>query len=146
MSNEEGEKSYFIQGTSNNGLVLAHKDDGKPTGVVMQTARENDPAQRWIFEKTDSPDIFAIKCTANGQDLHTDGPGSPGATVGTGAKQMWRVHRDDVSVLNAWRLSPVDFPTIMLNHYQGVRREDMNVHMWVWEVRRDVSSTILSVR
>lgn len=131
------EKAYYLVSPSF-GLVLAESWDGQPSGVVAQQRDNMQQYQQWTIEYGDEPNTIALRCCDGGNYLHANG-GFASATVGTGEKQWWKMTTDwNVTPPHAFRLSPVDFPRVYLNHYQGqpVPRghPGMVVHMWPWEV------------
>ncbi|KAK5121220.1 hypothetical protein LTR85_005386 [Meristemomyces frigidus] len=131
MSGNDGAKSFYLVSVSC-GLVLAPMASKNPSGVVVQNANSKDNAQQWVIEYGEQPDTFALRNCSNGDYLHADG-GKSWATVGTGAKQLWKMDNNDVTPPQACRLSPVEYPKVYLNHFQGQRRHNMKVHMWQWE-------------
>lgn len=129
-------KAFYLTSVAA-GLVLAHSPNGNPSGVVAQNEGDQDQAQKWTVEYGDQPDTIALRCCGNGEYLHANG-GDCWATVGTGAKQWWKTSKEGVTPPHACRLSPVEYPRVYLNHFQGLRvpigHPGMKVHMWVWEV------------
>lgn len=131
-----GESGPFYLTSVSNGHVLARSPNGQPSGVVVQNRGDQDQPQQWMIEQGDEPDVIALRCLSNDQYLHANG-GTNWSTVGTGEKQWWRCSGQDVTAPQACRLSPVDYPNVYLNHFQGIRvakGQSMKVHMWQWDV------------
>jgi hypothetical protein len=130
-------KAFFVTSVSN-GHVLANRADGRPSGVVAENKGDQGDAEKWTIEAGDEANQVALKNAANGQYLHANG-NKCWATVGTGEKQWWKISSDGVTAPGACRLSPVEYPDVYLNHFQGkaVRKGavGMKVHMWTWTVR-----------
>ncbi|KAM0713459.1 hypothetical protein Q7P37_010421 [Cladosporium fusiforme] len=128
-------KTFYISSVSN-GHVLAHKADGRPSGVVAENKGDRGQEQNWTIEYGDEPNTIALKNAASGTYLHCQEPKSFGK-VGTGDKQWWKISDDDVSPPGACRLCPVNNPDVFLNHHSGnhVRRgaTGAKVHMYKWE-------------
>lgn len=132
MATENATKAQYITSVTG-GVVLTQKADGRPTGVVVQNA-DNSAAQQWTVEYGDKPDIIALRSVGNKLYLHAFGNVS-GAAVGPGEKQWWKISRDGLlDAPSAFRLSPVDYPDVYLNHFRGVLTQNTKVWMWRWEV------------
>ena len=127
----------FYLASVSNGHVLAHQENSRPSGVVVENKGDRSDEQKWIVEYGDEPDTIALKCAANNKYLHCF-EGKSWGKVGTGDKQWWKISNDDVSAPGACRIGPVDFPDVYLNHHSGntVRRgaAGAKVHMYKWEV------------
>ena len=127
----------FYLASVSNGHVLAHQENSRPSGVVVENKGDRSDEQKWIVEYGDEPDTIALKCAANNKYLHCF-EGKSWGKVGTGDKQWWKISNDDVSAPGACRIGPVDFPDVYLNHHSGntVRRgaAGTKVHMYKWEV------------
>jgi hypothetical protein len=133
-----GESGPFYLTSVSNGHVLARSPTGQPSGVVVQNRGDQGQSQQWVIERGEEPDIIALRCLSNNEYLNASGGGN-WASVGTGEKQWWRCSNDDVTAPQACRLSPVDYPDVYLNHFQGIRvgkGQSMKVHMWQWDVSR----------
>ena len=131
-----GESGPFYLTSVSNGHVLAQSPNGQPSGVVVQNRGDQDKPQQWMIEQGDEHDIIALRCLSNDQYLHANG-GTSWSTVGTGEKQWWKCSGENVTAPQACRLSPVDYPDVYLNHFQGIRvakGQSMKVHMWQWKV------------
>lgn len=132
----DSSKTFYLASVSN-GHVLAHQENARPSGVVVENKGDRDDEQKWTVEYGDEPNTVALKCAANGKYLHCF-EGKSWGKVGTGDRQWWKISDDDVSPPGACRLCPVDFPEIYLNHHSGntVRRgaAGTKVHMYKWEV------------
>ncbi|KAF2446269.1 hypothetical protein P171DRAFT_430455 [Karstenula rhodostoma CBS 690.94] len=129
------EESQFYITSVAHGMVLARSPNGQPSGVVAQNRGDQDLPQKWVAEQGDAPNIIALRCLSNNEYLHANGGGN-WATVGTGAKQWWKLDINNVTAPGACRLSPVEYPNVFLNHFQGIRvakGQSMKVHMWQWE-------------
>jgi hypothetical protein len=128
-------KAFYITSVSN-GLVLAHRPSGTPSGVAVENKGDSGDQEKWEIEAGDEPNVIALKNVSNGGYLHANG-GNNASSVGTGAKQWWKISSDNVTAPGACRLSPVDFPMVFLNHFQGKParqfRDQIKVHMWRWE-------------
>jgi hypothetical protein len=128
-------KAFYITSVSN-GLVLAHQPSGKPSGVAVENKGDGGDREKWTVEAGDQPNVIALKNASNGEYLHANG-GTNWSTVGTGAKQWWKISNDNVTAPGACGLSPVDFPNVFLNHFQGKParqfKDQIKVHMWKWE-------------
>ena len=128
--------TFYIASVSN-GHVLAHQENNRPSGVVVENKGDRGDEQKWTVEYSDEPNNIALKCAANDKYLHRF-EGKSWGKVGTGDKQWWRISNDDVSAPGACRIGPVDFPDVYLNHHSGntVRRgaAGAKVHMYKWEV------------
>jgi hypothetical protein len=127
-------KAFYISSVTQ-GHVLAAQPSGKPSGVVVANKGEGGDREKWTVEAGDEPNVVALKNASNGQYLHANDNKS-WATVGTGEKQWWRISNDDVTAPGACRLSPVPYPDVYLNHFNGqVARKgnQIRVHMWKWE-------------
>ncbi|KAM0695612.1 hypothetical protein Q7P36_004094 [Cladosporium allicinum] len=128
-------KAFYITSVSN-GLVLAHQPSGKPSGVAVENKGDGGDREKWTVEAGDQPNVIALKNASNGEYLHANG-GTNWSTVGTGAKQWWKISNDNVTAPGACGLSPVDFPNVYLNHFQGKParqfKDQIKVHMWKWE-------------
>ena len=135
-------KAFYITSVSN-GLVLAHQPSGKPSGVAVENKGDGGDREKWTVEAGDQPNVIALKNASNGEYLHANG-GTNWSTVGTGAKQWWKISNDNVTAPGACGLSPVDFPSVFLNHFQGRAAKkgggQVKVHMWQWEVCGSVLS------
>jgi hypothetical protein len=127
----------FYLASVSNGHVLAHQENGRPSGVVVENKGDRGDEQKWTIEYGDEPNTVALKCAANDKYLHCF-EGKSWGKVGTGDKQWWKISNDDVSPPGACRIGPVDFPDVYLNHHSGntVRRgaAGTKVHMYKWEV------------
>lgn len=127
----------FYLASVSNGHVLAHQENGRPSGVVVENKGDRSDEQKWNVEYGDEPDTIALKCAANDKYLHCF-EGKSWGKVGTGEKQWWKISNHDVSAPGACRIGPVDFPDVFLNHHSGntVRRgaAGAKVHMYKWEV------------
>ena len=127
----------FYLGSVSNGHVLAHQENSRPSGVVVENKGDRGDEQKWTVEYGDEPNTIALKCAANDKYLHCF-EGKSWGKVGTGDKQWWKISNDDVSAPGAYRIGPVDFPDVYLNHHSGntVRRgaAGAKVHMYKWEV------------
>ncbi|GAB7327356.1 hypothetical protein MBLNU13_g11229t1 [Cladosporium sp. NU13] len=126
----------FYLASVSNGHVLAHQENSRPSGVVVENKGDRSDEQKWTVEYGDEPDTIALKCAANDKYLHCF-EGKSWGKVGTGEKQWWKISNDDVSAPGACRIGPVDFPDVYLNHHSGntVRRgaAGAKVHMYKWE-------------
>jgi hypothetical protein len=132
----DSSKTFYLASVSN-GHVLAHQENGRPSGVVAENKGDRGDEQKWTIEYGDEPNTIALKCAANGKYLHCfEGKGF--GKVGTGDKQWWRISNDDVTPPGACRLGPIDYPEYFLNHDNGknVRKGagGTKVHMYKWEV------------
>lgn len=129
-------RTFYLASVSN-GHVLAHQENSRPSGVVVENKGDRGDEQKWIVEYGDEPNTVALKCAANDKYLHCF-EGKSWGKVGTGDKQWWKISNDDVSAPGACRIGPVDFPDVYLNHHSGntVRRgaSGAKVHMYKWEV------------
>lgn len=127
----------FYLASVSNGHVLAHQENSRPSGVVVENKGDRGDEQKWTVEYGDEPNTIALKCAANDKYLHCF-EGKSWGKVGTGDKQWWKISNDDVSAPGACRIGPVDFPDVYLNHHSGntVRRgaAGAKVHMYKWEV------------
>jgi hypothetical protein len=136
-SNSSNSSRTFYLASVSNGHVLAHQENSRPSGVVVENRGDRDNEQKWTVEYGEEPDIIALKCAANDKYLHCF-EGKSWGKVGTGDKQWWKISNDDVSAPGACRIGPVDFPDVFLNHHSGntVRRgaAGAKVHMYKWEV------------
>ena len=132
----ESSKAFYVTSVSN-GLVLANQPNSRPSGVVAANCGDKGDDEKWIIEAGDKPDVVALKNASNGQYLRAEG-GRNSSKAGTGDKQWWAISRDRVLAPGACSLSPVDYPNIYLNHFQGRAvpkgHVGMTVHMWQWEV------------
>jgi hypothetical protein len=128
-------KAFYITSVSN-GLVLAHQPSGKPSGVAVENKGDGGDREKWTIEAGDEPNVIALKNASNGEYLHANG-GTNWSTVGTGAKQWWKISSDNVTAPGGCGLSPVEFPNVFLNHFQGKParqfKDQIKVHMWKWE-------------
>lgn len=128
-------KAFYITSVSN-GLVLAHQPSGKPSGVAVENKGDGGDREKWTVEAGDEPNVIALKNASNGEYLHANG-GTNWSTVGTGAKQWWKISNDNVTAPGACGLSPVEYPNVFLNHFQGKparqSKDQVKVHMWKWE-------------
>ena len=135
-SSSSSSKKFYLASVSN-GHVLAHQENGRPSGVVVENKGDRGDEQKWTIEYGDESNTIALKCAANDKYLHCF-EGKTGGKVGTGDKQWWKISNDDVSPPGACRIGPVDFPDVYLNHHSGdtVRRgaSGTKVHMYRWEV------------
>ena len=140
-------KAFYITSVSN-GLVLAHQPSGKPSGVAVENKGDGGDREKWEVEAGDQPNVIALKNASNGEYLHANG-GTNWSTVGTGAKQWWKISNDNVTAPGACGLSPVDFPSVFLNHFQGKParqfKDQIKVHMWKWEASRIHAARIAEV-
>ncbi|KAF9734006.1 hypothetical protein PMIN06_005162 [Paraphaeosphaeria minitans] len=128
------ESAFYITSVAH-GMVLARSPNGQPSGVVAQNRGDQDAPQKWLVERGSEPNIVALRCASTNDYLHANG-GASWATVGTGAKQWWKVDAVNVTAPGACRLSPVEHTGVFLNHFQGIRvakGQSMKVHMWQWE-------------
>jgi hypothetical protein len=129
-------KAFYVTSVAN-GHVLANKSDGRPSDVVVENKGDQSDAEKWTIEASDEPNKIALKNAANGRYLRANG-NKCWATVGTGEKQWWKISSDGVTAPGACRLSPVEYPDVSLNHFQGktVRRGGggIKVHMWTFLV------------
>jgi len=128
-------KAFYISSVTQ-GHVLTSQPSGNPSGVVVQNKGEGGDREKWTVEVGDEPNVVALKNASNGQYLHANG-GKSWAAVGTGEKQWWKISDDGVNAPGACRLSPVPYPDVYLNHFNGqVARNGrpIKVHMWKWEV------------
>ena len=129
-------RTFYLASVSN-GHVLAHQENNRPSGVVVENKGDRSNEQKWTVEYGDDPNTIALKCAANDKYLHCF-EGKSWGKVGTGDKQWWKISNDDVSAPGACRIGPVDFPDVYLNHHSGntVRRgaSGAKVHMYKWEV------------
>jgi hypothetical protein len=136
-SNSSNSTMTFYLASVSNGHVLAHQENGRPSGVVVENKGDRGDEQKWTIEYGDEPNTVALKCAANDKYLHCF-EGKSWGKVGTGDKQWWKISNDDVSPPGACRIGPVDFPDVYLNHHSGntVRRgaAGTKVHMYKWEV------------
>lgn len=132
-------RTFYLASVSN-GHVLAHQENNRPSGVVVENKGDRSNEQKWTVEYGDDPNTIALKCAANDKYLHCF-EGKSCCKVGTGDKQWWKISNDDVSAPGACRIGPVDFPDEYLNHHSGntVRRgaAGAKVHMYKWEVSVD---------
>jgi hypothetical protein len=128
-------KAFYITSVSN-GLVLAHQPSGKPSGVAVENKGDGGDREKWTVEAGDQPNVIALKNVSSGEYLHAN-DGKNWATVGTGAKQWWKISNDNVTAPGACGLSPVEYPNVFLNHFQGKParqfKDQIKVHMWKWE-------------
>jgi hypothetical protein len=128
-------KAFYITSVSN-GLVLAHQPSGKPSGVAVENKGDGGDREKWTIEAGDQPNVIALKNVSSGEYLHANG-GTNWSTVGTGAKQWWKTSNDNVTAPGACGLSPVEYPNVFLNHFQGKParqfKDQIKVHMWKWE-------------
>lgn len=133
MSNSN--KPFYITSVSN-GHVLSNQSNNLPSGVVAENRGDQGDEEKWTLEAGDEPNVIALKNASNGKYLHANGGGS-WSTVGTGEKQWWRLSNDELSPPGACRLSPVPYPGVFLNHFQGQAARKgavgIKVHMWQWE-------------
>jgi uncharacterized CHY-type Zn-finger protein len=132
----------FYVASVSNGLVLAHQENGRPSGVVAENKGDRGDEQKWTIEYGNETNIIALKCAANGKYLHCfEGKGF--GKVGTGDKQWWRISDDEVTPPGACRLGSVDYPEYFLNHHNGdnVRKGNggTKLHMYKWEVSVNLS-------
>lgn len=129
-------RTFYLASVSN-GHVLAHQENSRPSGVVVENKGDRGDEQKWTVEYGDEPNTIALKNAANDKYLHCFW-GKSWGKVGTGDKQYWKISNDDVSAPGACRIGPVDFPDVYLNHHSGntVRRgaSGAKVHMYKWEV------------
>jgi hypothetical protein len=132
----DSSKAFYVTSVSN-GLILANQPNSRPSGVVAAHCGDKSEGEKWIVEAGDKPNVVALKNASNGQYLHAEG-GRNGSKAGTGDKQWWTISRDRVLAPGACSLSPVDYPNVFLNHFQGrpvpKGHVGMTVHMWQWEV------------
>jgi len=135
-SSSNNPRTFYLASVSN-GHVLAHQENSRPSGVVVENKGDRGDEQMWTVEYGDEPNTIALKNAANGKYLHCF-EGKSWGKVGTGEKQFWKISNDDVSAPGACRIGPVDFPDVYLNHHSGntVRRGagGAKVHMYKWEV------------
>ncbi|KAL1587724.1 hypothetical protein WHR41_03549 [Cladosporium halotolerans] len=128
-------KPFYITSVSN-GHVLSNQANGSPSGVVAENRGDQGDEEKWTLEAGDEPNVVALKNASNGKYLHANG-GTSWCTVGTGEKQWWRLSNDELSPPGACRLSPVPYPGVFLNHFQGQAARKgavgIKVHMWQWE-------------
>jgi hypothetical protein len=136
-SNSSNSSTAFYLASVSNGHVLAHQENSRPSGVVVENKGDRGNEQKWTVEYGDEPNTIALKCAANDKYLHCF-EGKSWGKVGTGDKQWWKISNEDVSAPGACRIGPVDFPDVYLNHHSGntVRRgaAGAKVHMYKWEV------------
>ena len=136
-SHSSNSSTTFYLASVSNGHVLAHQEDSRPSGVVVENKGDRGDEQKWTVEYGDELDTIALKCAASDKYLHCF-EGKSWGKVGTGEKQWWKISNDDVSAPGACRIGPVDFPEVYLNHHSGdtVRRgaAGAKVHMYKWEV------------
>jgi hypothetical protein len=132
----DSNQAFYVTSVSN-GLILANQPNSRPSGVVAAHCGDKSEGEKWIVEAGDKPNVVALKNASNGQYLHAEG-GRNGSKAGTGDKQWWTISRDRVLAPGACSLSPVDYPNVFLNHFQGrpvpKGHVGMTVHMWQWEV------------
>ena len=132
----DSNKAFYVTSVSN-GLILANQPNSKPSGVVASNRGDKGDDEKWIIEAGDKPNVVALKNASNGQYLRAEG-GKNGSKAGTGDKQWWMISKDRVLAPGACSLSPVDYPNVFLNHFQGRAvpkgHVGMTVHMWQWEV------------
>ncbi|KAL1608359.1 hypothetical protein SLS60_003300 [Paraconiothyrium brasiliense] len=129
------EETPFYLASVAHGHVLARSPNGQPSGVVAQNRGDQDAPQKWVAEPGDEQNVIALRCLSNNEYLHANG-GTNWSTVGTGEKQWWKLSNNNVTAPGACHLSPVDYPGVFLNHFQGIRvakSQSMKVHMWQWE-------------
>ena len=130
-------KALYVTSVSN-GLILANQPNSKPSGVVASNRGDKGDDEKWIIEAGDKPNVVALRNASNGKYLRAEG-GRNGSKAGTGDKQWWTISSDRVLAPGACSLSPVDYPNVYLNHFQGrvvpKGHVGMTVHMWQWEVR-----------
>ena len=135
-SNSSSSTTFYLASVSN-GHVLAHQENSRPSGVVVENKGDRGDEQKWTIEYGDEPNTVALKCVANDKYLHCF-EGKSWGKVGTGDKQWWKISNDDVSAPGACRIGPVEYPDVFLNHHSGntVRRgaAGTKVHMYKWEV------------
>lgn len=132
----DSNKVFYVTSVSN-GLILANQPNSKPSGVVASNRGDKGDDEKWIIEAGDKPNVVALKNASNGRYLRAEG-GRNGSKAGTGDKQWWTISSDRVLAPGACSLSPVDYPNVFLNHFQGRAvpkgHVGMTVHMWQWEV------------
>lgn len=132
----ETSKAFYVTSVSN-GLILANQPNSKPSGVVASNRGDKGDDEKWIIEAGDKPNVIALKNASNGKYLRAEGNRN-GSKAGTGDKQWWTISSDRVLAPGACSLSPVDYPNVFLNHFQGRAvpkgHVGMTVHMWQWEV------------
>jgi len=130
-------KAFYITSVTH-GYVLADQPSGNPSGVVVANKGESGDREKWIVEAGDQPNVVALKNASNGKYLFADG-GKSWAKASTGNKQWWKVSTDNIIAMGACRLSPVEYPGVFLNHFQGRAAKkgggQVKVHMWQWEDR-----------
>lgn len=133
----DSNKAFYVTSVSN-GHVLANQANGRPSGVVAENKGQQGDEEKWTMEAGSEPNVVALRSASNGKYLHANGGGC-WATVGTGEKQWWRISSDDVTAPGACRFSPVQYPNVYLNHFEGrpvaKGAVGMKVHLWTWVVR-----------
>jgi hypothetical protein len=132
--------STFYLTSVHDGYVLAHQENGDPSGVVAMNKGERDGEQKWTIERSDEPNIMAFRNVASGKYLHCFEAQRWGK-VGTGDKQWWRVSNDNVTAPGAFELSPIDSPKWFLNFYQVdvSKGSAAKTRMMEWQVSADVA-------
>jgi hypothetical protein len=129
-------KMFYLASVSN-GHVLAHQENSRPSGVVVENKGDRGDEQKWTIEYGDDSNTVALKCAANGKYLHCF-EGKSWGKVGTGDKQWWKISDADVTAPGACRIGPVDYPDVFLNHHSGntvrIGAGGTKVHMYKWEV------------
>jgi len=134
----ESDKAFYVTSVSN-GHVLANQANSRPSGVVASNRGDKGNDEKWIIEAGDKPNVVALRNASNGKYLRAEG-GKNSSKAGTGEKQWWTISSDRVLAPGACSLSPVDYPNVYLNHFQGRAvpkgHAGMTVHMWQWEVRK----------
>jgi hypothetical protein len=117
------------------GLVLSHKNTNNPATAIVQFLDPKNSSQKWLVEYDPSQEgVIALKSCSNGEYLRANG-GRNGSPCGTGAKAWWKMSWWlPVKHPFAFQLTSVEFPSVLLNHYQGRANDDMKVHMWRFEV------------
>jgi hypothetical protein len=125
------------------GLVLSHKNTNNPATAVVQFLDPKNSSQKWLVEYDPSQEgVIALKSCSNGEYLRANG-GRNGSPCGTGAKAWWKMSWWlPVKHPFAFQLTSVEFPSVLLNHYQGRANDDMKVHMWRFEVCEGMTSDV----
>jgi hypothetical protein len=132
-NNMEPQKAVYLT-SFGGGLVLSHKNVKNPSSVVCQFLDPNKDEQKWVVEYGEEEGVIALKSCANGEYLRANG-GRNGSPAGTGEKQWWKVSWWlPVKHPNAFQLTSVEYPTVLLNHFQGQAYDNKLVHMWRFEV------------